>query len=75
MDAPKGKGADRNRERIVLEADGNGGAEIALFNRKTFIPSRLKLRGDETWEFALRKQDGKKILGRRMIWDNDEPID
>ena len=64
LDAPAGNGDDRNRERIVMEADANGGAEIDLFNKKTFIAGRLRLRADEGWELTLRKLEGGKIKGQ-----------
>jgi hypothetical protein len=72
LDAPVGKGDDRNRERIVMEADGSGGAEINLFNKKTFIAGRLKLRRDDGWELALRKREQGKIKGQSWTSNKGE---
>ena len=43
LDAPPGKGDDRNRERITLVADENGGSYIRFLDRTTSIPARLYL--------------------------------
>lgn len=47
FDAPPGKGDDRNRERINIAADAEGGAYIRFLNRKTLIPGRLTLGEDD----------------------------
>ena len=43
FDAPPGKGDDRNRERLNLVADGEGGAHIRFLDRRTSVASRLYL--------------------------------
>ena len=43
FDAPPGKGDDRNRERITLVADENGGSSIRFLDRTTSVPARLYL--------------------------------
>ena len=55
-----------------MESDANGGAEIDLFNKKTFIAGRLKLRGDDGWELALRKREGGKIKGQSWTANKGE---
>ena len=37
---------------------------IDLFNKKTFIAGRLKLRADDGWELAFRKMEGGKMKGQ-----------
>ena len=43
LDAPPGKGDDRNRERINLTADENGSAQIRFLDRRTLIAARTYL--------------------------------
>ena len=43
FDAPPGSGDDRNRERITLVADENGGAHIRFLDRRTSVVSRMYL--------------------------------
>ena len=43
FDAPPGKGDDRNRERITLVADQEGGATLSFKDRRTFVTARLYL--------------------------------
>jgi hypothetical protein len=43
LDAPPGKGDDRNRERINLVADEQGGAYIRFLDRRTNVVSRMYL--------------------------------
>jgi hypothetical protein len=43
FDAPPGKGDDRNRERINIVADENGGAQIRFLDRRTTVPARIYL--------------------------------
>ncbi|HEV8396417.1 MAG TPA: hypothetical protein VGQ37_19185 [Vicinamibacterales bacterium] len=43
LDAPPGTGDDRNRERINLVADEEGGAHIRLLDRRTNVVSRMYL--------------------------------
>jgi len=43
FDAPPGKGDDRNRERITLVADQEGGATLSFKDRRTYVGARLYL--------------------------------
>lgn len=65
FDAPPGTGDPRNRERITIVADDNGGAYIRFLNRKTGVPGRLLLDTDDRLylEF-LDSRDGKTMIKR-----------
>jgi hypothetical protein len=43
FDAPPGKGDDRNRERITLVADQEGGATLSFKDRRTYVGARVYL--------------------------------
>jgi hypothetical protein len=43
FDAPRGKGDDRNRERISIVADQEGGAYIRFLDRGTYETARMYL--------------------------------
>lgn len=43
LDAPRGAGDDRNRERINLVADAKGGSTINFKDRRTYIVGRIYL--------------------------------
>ena len=43
FDAPPGKGDDRNRERISIVADQEGGGHIRFLDRRTYVAARLYL--------------------------------
>jgi hypothetical protein len=75
FDAPKGKGDDRNRERITLEADAEGGATLRFLNRKTFTPGRLRLgEDDRLWlEFLDVRPD--KVVRRRLGFTGQETVE
>ncbi len=46
FDAPLGKGDDRNRQRINIIADEQGGAQIRFLDKQTFVKARLRLTDD-----------------------------
>ena len=46
FDAPPHTGDDHNRERINLDADAEGGAEIRMLDRHTLVRARLELDDD-----------------------------
>jgi hypothetical protein len=43
LDAPRGAGDDRNRERINFIADANGGSSIVFKDRRTYVVGRMHL--------------------------------
>jgi hypothetical protein len=65
FDAPPGTGDPRNRERITIVADDDGGAYIRFLNRKTGVSGRLILAADDRMylEF-LDARDGKTTIKR-----------
>ena len=74
FDAPRGKGDDRNRERITIVADENGGAYIRFLDRTTSVPARFYLdEQNQVWlEFATTQAN--EIVRRRIGFSGDEVI-
>jgi hypothetical protein len=75
FDAPPGKGDDRNRERINIVADDNGGAYLRFLNRKTGVVGRLML--DATDQFYLEFLDFPegKVLSRRIGFKGEQTVE
>ena len=72
LDAPPGKGDDRNRERITLVADENGGSYIRFLDRTTSVPARLYLdQQNRVWLEFIGAQ-GNEIIRRRIGLSGDE---
>ena len=63
FDAPPGTGDPRNRERINIVADSDGGAYIRFLNRKTYPAGFLRL--DEKDQFHLEFVDVSQGKVRR----------
>jgi len=75
FDAPVGKGDDRNRERITLVADAEGGAYIRFLNRKTGVSGRLVLGVDDKLNLEfIQNVDGKARV-RRISFDGEQVAD
>jgi hypothetical protein len=68
FDAPRGTGDDRNRERIMLIADPQGGASIRFLNRKTGVIGWLRLGDDDQLylEFIDVQKDQNKVIKRQL---------
>ena len=68
FDAPRGKGDDRNRERLHFIADPEGGATIRFLNKKTSVPGRLTLGDDDNLylEFIDVQKDKNKVVFKRI---------
>ena len=77
LDAPPGKGDDRNRERIHLIADEDGGAYIRFLNRKTSVPGWIRLGDDDKLylEFLDVRPDKKKVFTRSISLDGEKRIE
>ena len=74
LDAPRGKGDDRNRERIHLVADKDGGAMIRFLNRQTGVPGWLRLGDDDKLylEFLDIQKEKNKITRRKIGFTGEE---
>jgi hypothetical protein len=72
LDAPPGKGDDRNRERLTLVADENGGSYIRFLDRTTSIPARLYLDDQNRVWLEFIGAQGNEIVRRRIGLTGDE---
>ena len=75
FDAPLGTGDDRNRERITIRADQNGGSHIRFLNRQTSVVGYLWLDDDDRmWlEFVDVRPD--KVVRRRIGFEGEETVE
>ena len=74
LDAPPGKGDDRNRERITLVADENGGSYIRFLDRTTSVPARLYLDDQNRVWLEFIGAEGNEIIRRRIGLSGEETI-
>jgi hypothetical protein len=74
FDAPPGKGDDRNRERITIVADGNGGAYIRFLDRKTRVPARLFLDEDNRVWLEFNDAQEQQIVRRRFGFSGEQKL-
>jgi hypothetical protein len=72
LDAPPGKGDDRNRERITLVADENGGSYIRFLDRTTSVPARLYLDDQNRVWLEFIEAQANEIIRRRIGFSGDE---
>jgi hypothetical protein len=74
FDAPPGTGDDRNRERITLVADQEGGAYMSFKDRRTYVAARTYLdAANQVWmEFSDFSQ--QPPLRRRIGLKGEESI-
>jgi hypothetical protein len=74
FDAPRGKGDDRNPERISIVADKDGGAMIRFLNRQTGVPGWLRLGEDDKLylEFIDVQKDKNKVIRRKIGMTGEE---
>jgi hypothetical protein len=74
LDAPRGTGDDRNRERINIVADERGGSYIRFLDRRTLVAGYLRLGDDNRmWlEFVDVRTDS--IMSRRIGFATDQTI-
>jgi hypothetical protein len=74
FDAPVGKGDDRNRERVNIVADGEGGAAIKLKDRQTSVVAQLLLDAqNKAWLEFLDVQP-KEITRRRLGLSGEQTL-
>ena len=72
LDAPPGKGDDRNRERLTLVADENGGGYIRFLDRTTSIPARLYLDDQNRAWLEFIGTEANEIVRRRIGLSGDQ---
>ena len=74
FDAPPGTGDDRNRERVTIVADAQGGASVRLKDRRTYVVSSWYLDDQNRgWlEFADLSQE--PTVRRRIGLKGEETI-
>ena len=72
LDAPPGKGDDRNRERITLVADENGGSHIRFLDRTTSMAARLYLDDQNRVWLELVGTQANETVRRRIGLTGDE---
>jgi hypothetical protein len=77
FDAPPGKGDDRNRERLHLVADPEGGAMIRFLNRKTSVPGWIRLGEDDKLylEFIDVQKDKNKVIRRKIGMNGEQTVE
>jgi hypothetical protein len=77
FDAPPGTGDERNRERLHLIADKDGGAMIRFLNRKTSVPGWIRLAEDDKlyMEFIDVQRDKNKVVRKRVGMAGEETIE
>ena len=77
FDAPPGKGDDRNRERIHIVADPEGGAMLRFLNKKTSVPGWLKLGEDDNLylEFIDIQKGKNKVVRRRIGMNGEQTVE
>jgi hypothetical protein len=71
LDAPPGAGDDRNRERITLVADEQGGATVRILDRHTRIAGRLVLDPEDRVWLEFLRVGQETITTRRIGLDGD----
>jgi hypothetical protein len=72
LDAPVGKGDDRNRERITLVADENGGTYFRFLDRTTSVPARMYLDEQNRVWLEFTETQSTQIVRRRIGATGDE---
>jgi hypothetical protein len=74
FDAPLGKGDDRNRERINIIADEDGGAQIRFLDRATFVKGRLTITPDNRFVVEFLDFPEKEVRSRLVSFAGDTII-
>ena len=74
FDAPPGKGDDRNRERINIVADQEGGSYIRFLDRRTLIAGRLVLSPDNKLWLEFLDVGDKEVVRKRLGFSGEETV-
>ena len=75
FDAPRGTGDERNRERITISAEAEGGAYIRFLNRKTLVPGLLQLGEDDRLYLDFLDVQPSKVIRRRIGFIGEQKIE
>ena len=75
FDAPPGTGDDRNRERINIVADENGGSYLRFLNRKTGVVGRLTLDAEDQFYLEFLDFPQGKVVSRRIGFKGEQTVD
>jgi hypothetical protein len=75
FDAPRGTGDERNRERITISAEADGGGYIRFLNRKTFVPGILQLGDDDRLYLDFLDFQPGKVIRRRIGFNGEQKIE
>ena len=74
LDAPPGKGDDRNRERVTLVADADGGGYLRLLGKDTWTKALLRLDDDGRAYLDFLEFPAGQIRQRRLGIQGDTVI-
>jgi len=74
FDAPLDAGDNRNRERINITANRNGGADIRFLNRKTRPAGYIRLAQDDFMYVDFLKYTADSVVHRRVGLTGDSLI-
>ena len=74
LDAPRGAGDDRNRERINLIADAKGGSAMTFKDRRTYVVGRIHLDSANQLWMEFNDLASTPMVTRRLGLKGDEML-
>jgi hypothetical protein len=74
FDAPLGAGDDRNRERINIIADEQGGAQIRFLDRQTAVKGRLSITPDNRFVVEFLDFSRGSVRSRLVTFAGDTVV-
>jgi hypothetical protein len=72
FDAPPNTGDDRNRERINIVADEQGGASVRFLDRRTLVAGFLRLDTDNQLWLEFLDVQPTEVITRRIGFKGEE---
>lgn len=72
FDAPPNTGDSRNRERITIVADANGGAYLRFLDRRTFVVGRLQLDPQNRFWLEYMNPTDTEFVTKRIGFAGEE---
>jgi hypothetical protein len=72
FDAPRNTGDDRNRERISIVADEQGGASVRFLDRRTLVAGYLRLDTDNQMWLEFLDVQPTEVITRRIGFKGEE---